>query len=1099
MSLRARLGVVILLLWLPAVGLTIARAEARRVREVERALQSLEQTATHGREILRRQEAEVSAFMAQVAQLPEVQQALRDPAACSRRLTELRAFFPRYANLGVADREGNIRCSAVPLPGPVNVADRRWFQRALETGALSAGEYQIGPITGKPVLVFAVPLRDPQGEIHQVLFASTELQGFSELLASRPLPPGAWSALLDARGIVLARWPEGEPSPGTPFPDPVVVSAIPSGQPNRWIRTGPDGQRWVTLIAGIHPGELALTVEAPTRTLFAEADRMLREDVGVLGGLLLLLLIGAYAGAEWAVRRPIRQLMNVAAQLAAGDRQALSRLSGFKEGEFGALVEAFRKMALALERQASRQRALTTLLLRMTRAHPQLEPMLQTGLDVLLETTGVSHGWVEFHPRPEGSPLRVQRGWPVPPSFDLQEALKASGLPLERPYLFPAGAEVPSPMAGALEVAGLRAAAYFPLMREGRWAGGLLLGAEEPRIWTEEERSFLETAAQAMGLALERAALHDAAARQAEELAFLNRLALQANRASDLHEMLTTATRELVTVLRADRGAIALIAASGDHLVVVAEYNPLGTPSGLGERIPIEGNPSMAWILQEQRSLAIDDVATDPRIAPARPMLERIGIRSLLIAPLWLGDRVVGTLGIDYVHKCHVFAPEEIRLVETAAHQLADALKRFRMMRILHAQADRLHVLYQTAQALAELQDLPTLLSHALNEILAHLPADGASVYVVDETDPEQLRLMVEKGFSAAPIIRVSTQETEETITARVAAQGEPLWVEDCARYPYPLASRHIIEREGIRSHAALPLQRGDERLGVLHVIWRKQRTFDPETRDLLESLADLLATGIANARLVEALRRTVAQREALNRALEEALTAREQMIQNVFHELRTPLAVAMGYLDLLLDDAFGPLTPDQREALRASRNRLGELHRYVELLLTLQVTQEGKPLHQPLDLRQLIRTAARIVQSRLDPGKHRLELRLPSRAVWAVGEEEGLARAIGELLDNAVKFSPDGGRIEVELQIEGGTARILVRDEGVGIPTEALERVGEPFYQVDGGTTRRFGGMGIGLAVARAVAEAHGGRLYLRPRSPRGTKAVLELPMGGK
>ena len=138
-------------------------------------------------------------------------------------------------------------------------------------------------------------------------------------------------------------------------------------------------------------------------------------------------------------------------------------------------------------------------------------------------------------------------------------------------------------------------------------------------------------------------------------------------------------------------------------------------------------------------------------------------------------------------------------------------------------------------------------------------------------------------------------------------------------------------------------------------------------------------------------------------------------------------------------------------------------------------------------------------MQSRLDPGKHRLELRLPSRAVWAVGEEEGLARAIGELLDNAVKFSPDGGRIEVELQIEGGTARILVRDEGVGIPAEALERVGEPFYQVDGGTTRRFGGMGIGLAVARAVAEAHGGRLYLRPRSPRGTEAVLELPMGGK
>ncbi len=1098
MSLRVRISFVILLLLLPALGLAIARAEARRTREINRALQNLEQVADHGRAILRRQEAEAFDFLTQLSQLPEVQQALWNPAACSQRLAELRALFPRYVNLGVADRKGDVRCSAVSLPGPVNVADRRWFRRALETGAFSVGEYQIGRITGKPVLVFGMPVPDHAGDILQVLFASIELQELSELLASLPLPSGAWSAMLDAGGIVLARWPEGAPSPGMPFPDPTVSAAARSGKPDRWIRQDPNGERWIVLVTAIRPGELILVVEAPTRTLFAEADQTLWGDLGILGGLLLLLLLGAYAGTEWAVRRPIRRLMNAASQLAAGDPQALPSLSGIRGGEFGALADAFRQMAITVERQASRQRTLTTLLLQMTRAHPRLEPMLEVGLDSLLEALGLSCGWIEFRPRPDGSPLQVRRGWSAPPPFDLPEALQASGLPLEQPWLFPDGPEIPDPLSGVLKAAGLRAAAYFPLMQEGRWAGGLLLGTGEPRVWTEEERSFLETAAQAIGLVLERAALYEAVARQAEELAFLNRLALQANRASNLQELLTTAIRELVTVLRADRGAIALIAASGDHLVVMAEYNPLDTPSALGERIPIQGNPSMAWILQEQRPLAIEDVATDPRIAPARALLEQVQVRSLLIVPLWMGDWIVGTLGIDHVRERHIFTPEEIRLAETAAHQLADALKRFRMIRILQAQADRLHVLYQTAQALAELQDLPTLLSHALEEILTHLPADGASVYVTDERNPELLRVIVEKGYSAAPVIQVSAQAAEETITGRVAARGEPLWVEDCAGYPYPAASRQIVEREGIRSHAALPLQRGEERLGVLHVIWRTRRTFDPETRDLLESLADLLAAGISNARLVEALRETVAQREALNRALEEALAAREQMIQNVSHELRTPLAVAMGYLDLLIDGAFGPLTPDQQEALRASRNRLGELHRYVELLLTLQAAREGKILRQPVDLRQLIQTAARIVQLRLDPEKHRLALNLPSRAVWLVGEAEGLARAIGELLDNAVKFSPDGGPIEMELRIEGGVARIIVRDEGVGIPEEVVGRMGEPFYQVDGGTTRRFGGMGIGLAVARAVAEAHGGRLRVRPRSPRGTEAILELPLGG-
>ncbi|WP_322798436.1 GAF domain-containing protein [Thermoflexus sp.] len=1098
MSLRVRVSFVILLLLMPALALAILRAEGRRAQEIDRALQSLEQLAGHGREILQRQEAETAGFLMRLSQLPEVQQALQNPTACAQRLAELRALFPRYVNLGVADQAGDIRCSAVPPPGPVNVADRRWFQRALETAAFSVGEYQIGRITGKPVLVFGVPLLQPSGEIWGVLFAAIELQELNELLALFPLPSGAWSAILDVQGTILARWPEGEPSPGTRFPESFVISAARSGEPGRPIHQGPDGQPWIALIMPVRPGELTLVVEIPTRTLFAEANRTLQGDLAVLGGLLALLLTGAYIGTEWAVRRPIRKLIDAASQLVAGDSQALHLLSELRGKEFGALAGAFRQMVTTMECHASRQRALTSLFLRMAHAQPQLQQMLEVGLETLLEALGLSWGWMEFRPRLEGSPLRAHRGWSVSLPLDFRETLQASGLPLERFWWFPDGQAIPSPLAVVLETAGICSVAYLPLMREGQWAGGLLVGTREPRAWSEEERWFLEAAAQAVGLVLERAALHEAAARQAEELAFLNRLALQANRARDLHELLTTAIRELVTVMRADRGAIALITPSGKHLTVVAEYNPIGTPSGLGERIPIEGNPSMAWILQEQRPLAIEDVATDPRIAPVRSLLERVHVRSVLIVPLWMGNWIVGTLGIDHVRERHAFTLEEIRLAETAAHQLADALKRFRMIRILQAQADRLHVLYQTARALAELQDLPTLLSRALDEILTHLPADGASVYVTDDADPEQLRLIIEKGYSAAPIIRASAQEAEETITGRVAARGEPLWVEDCARYPYPPASRQIVEREGIRSHAALPLQRGEERLGVLHVIWRKRRTFDSETQDLLESLADLLAAGIASARLVEALRQTVAQREALNRTLEEALAAREQMIQNVSHELRTPLAVAMGYLDLLLDGAFGSLTPDQREALQASRSRLGELHRYVELLLTLQIVRGGKFTRQPLDLRQLIQTVTRMTQLRLDPERHRLELRLPSEAVWAVGEAEGLARAIGELLDNAVKFSPNGGWIEVELRTEGGTARILVRDEGVGIPEEAAERVGEPFYQVDGGTTRRFGGMGIGLAVARAVAEAHGGRLRLRPRFPRGTEAMLEIPLGG-
>jgi signal transduction histidine kinase len=134
----------------------------------------------------------------------------------------------------------------------------------------------------------------------------------------------------------------------------------------------------------------------------------------------------------------------------------------------------------------------------------------------------------------------------------------------------------------------------------------------------------------------------------------------------------------------------------------------------------------------------------------------------------------------------------------------------------------------------------------------------------------------------------------------------------------------------------------------VLNVFWRRPRALDLEIRDLLQSLADLLATGLHRAQLLERARREAAERAALNRALGEALRLREEMIQNVSHELRTPLTVAMGYLELLTEGALGPLNAAQREAVEISRGRLQELHRYVELLLTMQVARAGEGRRQP-------------------------------------------------------------------------------------------------------------------------------------------------------
>ncbi len=888
------------------------------------------------------------------------------------------------------------------------------------------------------------------------------------------------------------------------------------------------------------------------------------------------------------------------------------------------------------------------------------EAILRTFLDEL----GLSSAWMAWIENDQRETFSLIAAVGLPPELEAggQAPLRWSPCRCQRMALRGEGSEAALWIGcERLESLGLQATHLtIPLRFRGHTYGVMNFLIPPDFRLEEDARQSLTLASRLCGAILGHLRTMDRIQRQYGRLQNLSRIAQLANQTLPLRELLSRITAEMVTLLEGDRGAIALMAESGDRLQVVAEYNPIGTPSGLGVTIPIPGNPSMAWILENRQPLPIADVDTDPLLGPVQPVLQAMGIRSLLIVPLVVEDRVIGTLGIDSVRQPRSFTLEEIRLAETVAAQVAGAVERARLLEaaqqraahletlhtilreateardlralmdralthlrallnvpigaiwlegqaILHglpedfgpqsaaiarqaglepreplavsdwatlppdhplqamreamarfgiqasltvpllhraqrigglslaarepriwqpeeialleavgrelgavaerlqllqsfqAQATRLHVLYQTARALAELQDLPTLLGRAAEEILTHLPADGLNIYATDEEDPQQLRVVVERGFTAIPVIRISAKGAEETITGWVAMRGEPLWVEDCARYPYPPASQEIIEREGIRSHAALPLWRGPERVGVLHVIWRTPRTFDAETRELLQSLADLLATGIQSARLLQRTQRQAQELAALNRALHEALRLREEMIQNVSHELRTPLAVAMGYLELLAEGALGPLNPEQWEAITVSRERLGELHRYVELLLTLQATRAGELARIPLDLKQLVQEILHRWKTRLDPGRYRVVARLPVEEVWLIGDPEGLIRAIGEVLDNAAKFSPRGGTIEIALEVEGSQVHLRVRDEGIGIPMEQMERIGQPFYQpfyqVEGGTTRRFRGMGIGLAVARAVIEAHGGKLHIRPRSPQGTEVLLTLP----
>jgi signal transduction histidine kinase len=230
---------------------------------------------------------------------------------------------------------------------------------------------------------------------------------------------------------------------------------------------------------------------------------------------------------------------------------------------------------------------------------------------------------------------------------------------------------------------------------------------------------------------------------------------------------------------------------------------------------------------------------------------------------------------------------------------------------------------------------------------------------------------------------------------------------------------------------------------------------------------------------------------------LQAAVHAKDEMIQNVSHELRTPLTHIKGYTELLMDNVLGGLNEDQYQAMATVNKKADALARLVNGLLTLQTFSAQELQLGPVDVNSLLRSLANDWNLRLAETEVQIEAKPAAAPLRAQADSERLREAIDQLIDNALKFSPNGGVIRLEAEGNGKMVRLAVSDSGIGIPPEKQRAIFERFYQVDGSSKRRYGGAGIGLSLVERIVEAHNGQVWVE--SPgwlgRGTTFVIEVP----
>jgi signal transduction histidine kinase len=237
-------------------------------------------------------------------------------------------------------------------------------------------------------------------------------------------------------------------------------------------------------------------------------------------------------------------------------------------------------------------------------------------------------------------------------------------------------------------------------------------------------------------------------------------------------------------------------------------------------------------------------------------------------------------------------------------------------------------------------------------------------------------------------------------------------------------------------------------------------------------------------------------QRDALAR-LEELDRTKSTFVSTVSHELRTPLTSIVGYTELLGDGAVGEMSAEQRDLVgRVDRNGR-RLLLLIEDLLTYSRLESGALRMERVttDLRQAVAGAYEALTASLHGRDLDVDVDLPRGEVTVLGDPVLLERAVLNLLTNAVKFTPDGGSITTLLTCDDESAVLVVRDSGVGIPSDEVDQLFTRFFRSTTATARAIQGTGLGLSIVQGIVDQHGGEVGLRSEEGRGTTVTITLP----
>jgi len=573
--------------------------------------------------------------------------------------------------------------------------------------------------------------------------------------------------------------------------------------------------------------------------------------------------------------------------------------------------------------------------------------------------------------------------------------------------------------------------------------------------------------------------------RQARDVSTISRVVRDVASTTDATEARTTVCRAAAEICDAD---IALLL-EPDHLglgrLVVSAA--VGSDVAVGGVVPLDGlDPDVRDALWRGDHRFLPDVG-GPLCCAA------IGAGSALLAPVTRGGEPAGALIVGWKRRGRRVTNAMAEMIDLFTIETARAIERGDLMSQVHAHASDLEAVAEISRRLPRTGDAQSARDAVCQAVL---DVCGGMLAVLMEPDGTGYLISTAVAGAEVAPMRVAMDDTGSA-TVEVFRSLKPFFLPDLGGHPN--LSQRLVDATGAVSGLWQPVVGDGAPVGVLVVAW--------ETR--LRQLSDRAAAvvGLFAAEAAVAIERAdlMSRLEGLNRMLAvqlEALRVSDQLksdfVSSVSHELRTPLASILGYLDVLMEGELGELAPEQREFLEVVDANARRLLNLINDLLTLSGIESGRMLLRPeaVDMRVVIERHVADQEQSLRAKGQMLQIDLPYEPVVVELDPERIGQVVANVMANAIKFTPEGGTVDVRLRRDGRTAELTVADSGIGIPEEDMDRLFQRFFRARNATDSAIPGTGLGLAICRGIVDAHGGAIELESRPNQGTKITVLLPM---